>query len=480
VNIRTQAPPALTAKTLPDAKPALQRPRYDRERVEIGIVHFGPGAFHRAHQAFYVDELLAADPRWAISAVSLQSAGLRDALEPQDGLYTLAILDQPPTFRAIGAIKEVLVAPLAPEKVFARLTAPSTKVATITVTEKGYCLDASGTLNTAHPAIRHDLSSPQKPQSLIGYLVEGLRRRRADGAKPFAVISCDNLTDNGTRLRNAVIHFAKDIDRSLAAWIENEVAFPRTMVDSITPATDDALRERVCAATGLADAWPVQREAFTQWVIEDLPNLGPNWDRVGVTLTGNVAAYERAKLRLLNGAHSTLAYMGLLKGYGTVNEAMRDTVLGAFVKSLMLEDIAPTVRPPKELDIGAYVDDILTRFRNPAVHHQLSQIAWDGSQKLPFRLMGTIAENLIGGRRVDRLCLALAAWMHFTRRQLDAGRTLVDPLAPALARCAGVHADAATEVAQYLKLAEVFPAALTGSGEFRTRLTDAYASLRTP
>jgi fructuronate reductase len=478
VNIHAQATPALRPQTLADAKPALQRPRYDRKQTQIGIVHFGPGAFHRAHQAFYVDELLGIDPRWAISAVSLQSSSVRDALKPQDALYTLAILDEKPIYRAIGAIKEILVAPEAPEKVFARLIAPATQVATITVTEKGYCLDASGALNVTHPAIRHDWSNPTEPQSLIGYLTEALRRRRANGTKPFAVISCDNLTDNGTRLRDAVVHYAQDIDRDLAAWIEGEVAFPRTMVDSITPATDDALRDRVYAATGLADAWPVQREAFTQWVIEDMPNLGPAWERVGVTLTANVAAHERAKLRLLNGAHSSLAYLGLLKGYETVAEAMRDKALAAFLRALMLEDIAPTVRPPKDLDLHAYVEGILARFRNPAVRHLLSQIAWDGSQKLPFRLMGAIADNLISGGRVDRLCLAVAAWMHFTRHQVAAGRPLVDPLSTAIARCAGVRADAATEVAQYLKLTEVFPAALTGNGEFRTRLTDAYASLR--
>jgi len=478
VNIRAQATPALTPQTLANAKPALQRPRYDRSKTQIGIVHFGPGAFHRAHQAFYVDELLAIDPRWAISAVSLQSSGVRDALKPQDGLYTLAILDERPTYRAIGAIKEVLVAPEAPENVFTRLVAPSTQVVTITVTEKGYCLDATGALNATHPAIRHDWSNPTQPQTLIGYLTEALRRRRANGTKPFAAISCDNITDNGKRLRNAVLTYAQDIDRDLAAWIEGEVAFPRTMVDSITPATDDALRERAHAATALADAWPVQREAFTQWVIEDVPGLGPDWTRVGVTLTANVAAHERAKLRLLNGAHSSLAYLGLLKGYETVADAMRDKTLAAFIKSLMLEDIAPTVRPPKELDLHAYIDGILARFRNPAVRHLLSQIAWDGSQKLPFRLMGTIADNLISGGRVDRLCLAVAAWMHFTRRQVDAGRTLVDPLSSAMGRCARVRADAATEVAQYLTLTEVFPATLIGNSEFRTHLTDAYASLR--
>lgn len=477
MNIHAPTAPALTPDTLADAKPALKRPRYDRDRTQIGIVHFGPGAFHRAHQACYVDDLLVSDPRWAISAVSLQNPGVRDALKPQHGLYTLAILDEQPIYRVIGSIKEVLVAPEDPETVLARLTVPATKVVTITVTEKGYCLDAAGALNTAHPTIRSDLTAPSRPQSLIGYLAEGLRRRRANGMKPFAVISCDNLTGNGARLRNAVVTYARNLDRDLAAWIEGEVPFPRTMVDSITPATDDALRERVCAATGLADAWPVQREAFTQWVIEDIPHLGPDWQSVGATLTGDVAAHERAKLRLLNGAHSSLAYLGLLKGYETVEEAMRDAELANFIQMLMREDIAPTVRPPRDLDLDAYIAGILARFRNPAVRHLLSQIAWDGSQKLPIRLMGTIADNLISGGRIERLCRAIAAWMRFTRRQFSAGVTLVDPLARELQRCAGLNANPALEVAAYLDLREIFPRPLADNAAFRACLTEAYIAL---
>lgn len=468
---------ALTPGNLAHAKPALRLPRCDRAKVEIGIAHIGPGAFHRAHQAFYVDEILTRDPRWGICAISLQTAGVRDALMPQAGLYTLAILDEKPAFRLIGAIQEVLVAPEGPEKVLARLADPRTQVVTITVTEKGYCLDAAGNLNTAHPAIRHDWSNRAQPQSLIGTLTEALRRRRANGTAPFAAISCDNLSDNGARLRQAVVHFARDLDRDLAQWIEAEVAFPRTMVDSITPATDDALKARVAEATGLVDAWPVQREAFAQWVIEDMAGLGPDWETVGVTLTGDVTAYERAKLRLLNGAHSSLAYLGLLKGYETVAEAMGDPPLASFIRTLMTLDIAPIVRSPKELDIGAYIDDILQRFRNAAVRHQLAQIAWDGSQKLPVRLLPTITENLITGRPVARLCLPVAAWMHFARRQVQAGRPLVDPLAAAIAQCASVRGDATDEVSRFLQLREVFQPGLTGNAEFRARLTEAYASL---
>lgn len=469
--------PALTPGNLKHAKPALRLPRYERAKVGIGIAHIGPGAFHRVHQAFYVDEILARDPRWGISAISLQTAGVRDALSPQGGLYTLALLDEKPTFRLLGAIQEVLVAPESPAKVLARLAGPRTQVVTVTVTEKGYCLDGAGNLNATHPAIRHDWANRTAPQSLIGYLAEALRRRRANGSAPFAVISCDNLCDNGTRLKNAVVHFARDVDRDLAQWIEGEVAFPCTMVDSITPATDEALRARVAEATGLIDAWPVQRETFTQWVIEDMPGLGPDWETAGVTLTHDVTGYERAKLRLLNGAHSSLAYLGLLKGYETVAEAMCDPALASFIRTLMIEDVAPIVRAPKDLDIAAYIEDILRRFRNAAVRHQLAQIAWDGSQKLPVRLLPTITENLITGRPIARLCLPVAAWMRFVRRQIQAGRPLVDPLATAIAQCASANSDAAGEVARLLSLSEVFQPALTGNAEFRARLIEAYAAL---
>lgn len=475
MNIRAPDAMPLTPKTLAAAKPALRRPAYDRDKVEVGIVHIGPGAFHRAHQACYVDDLLTHDPRWAIAAVSLQSAGVRNAVAPQDGLYTLAILAERPQFRIIGALKEILVAPESPQAVLSRLSDPSVQVVTLTVTEKGYCLDATGALNAAHPGIRHDRSNPSAPRTAIGFLTEALRRRRAADTAPFTVVSCDNLADNGRRLRDAVVHFARDLDRDLAAWIEGEVAFPRTMVDSITPATDEALRERVVQATGFLDAWPVQREAFTQWVIEDTPGPGPGWERVGVTVTANVSGYERAKLRLLNGAHSSLAYLGSLRGYETVAEAMKDEALAGFVRTLMREDIAPAVRPPRELDLDRYIEDILARFRNSAVRHLLSQIAWDGSQKLPVRLFPTIADNLITGRPIARLCQPIAAWMHFVRSRVAAGQSLVDPLAADLAKAAAAWRGDTNDIGHFLNLTAVFPASLAKNARFRHDLAVAYA-----
>ncbi len=472
-------PLRLNAVSYPAAIPGVALPAYDRDKVSVGVVHFGPGAFHRAHQAFYFDQLLEKDPRWGICAVSLKSPGVRDALAPQDGLYTLAQLDAETTFRVVGSIIEVLVAPEDPPSVFARLAAPTTRMVTLTVTEKGYCLTGEGKLDTAHPDIVHDLANPREPVSAVGYVVEGLRRRHQAGLPPYAVVACDNLADNGWRLKAAVVAFAETIDPVLAGWIEGEGRFPRTMVDSITPATDDALRTRVETATGLTDAWPIQREAFTQWVVEDVLGAGaPDLASVGVTLTDDVRGFERAKLRLLNGVHSTLAYVGLLKGHETVFEAISDADLARIAEDLMVQDIIPTLTAPRGLDLIAYAQAILGRFRNPEIRHLLSQIAWDGSQKLPFRILGTVVDALDAGRSVERLALPLAAWMRFVRRRAAEGVKIVDPLADRLvetaAACTG---DVKNDVAQFLKLEPVFSRELAGNAVFVAALEKAYATL---
>ena len=469
----------LSATSYPGAIPGTALPAYDRAKVEIGVVHFGPGAFHRAHQAFYFDQLLASDPRWAICAVSLKSPGVRDALQPQDGLYTLAQLDAETTFRIIGSIREVLVAPEDPPSVFARLAAPTTRIVTLTVTEKGYTLSAEGGLDEKHPDIVHDLANPREPKSAVGYIVEGLRRRFAAGLAPYAVVACDNLADNGWRLKAAVVAFASKVDADLAAWIEANGSFPRTMVDSITPATDDALRARVKAATGLEDAWPIQREAFTQWVVEDvLPADGPDLAGVGVILTDDVRGFERAKLRLLNGVHSTLAYAGILRGHETVFEAVSDPVLEALARDLMAKDIIPTLIAPRGLDLAEYAEAILARFRNPEIRHYLSQIAWDGSAKLPFRILGVLTETLEAGRASERLANPRAARMRVVAQRAQTGEAITDPLADKLTEIGvGVTGDAKTDVAAFLALDAVFPAKLTSNPTFVAAVEKAYSDL---
>ena len=457
----------------------IKRPAYDRRAVDIGIVHFGPGAFHRVHQAWFVEKLLANDPRWGICAVSLRSPEVRDALVPQDGLYTLAALDGSTSYQVIGALKQTLVAPEDPETVLEQLCAPRTRVVTITVTEKGYCLGPDGNLDMAHGDIRRDLRTPHSPTSLVGYLVEALRRRRANGMGPLTIVSCDNLVDNGARLARAVQQLAEADDRNLARWIEEKVAFPRTMVDSITPATTDALRERVGEVLGLTDRWPVQREGFVQWVIEDR-SAGdiPDWASAGVIVTDDVGAYDRAKLRLLNGAHSSLAYLGLLAGHETVAQAMEDVDLAAFIATMMKRDILPTLKAPRGLDLGLYIQAILKRFRNPAIRHALAQIAWDGSQKLPFRLLGTLQDNLQAGRSIDRLCVPIAAWMHFVRRKAATGEQVVDPLARRLYDIGRACQNRATaDLPMFLALDTVFTPSLAGNEIFSSALARAYDGL---
>jgi fructuronate reductase len=473
------ASPRLSLATLEQADPRLIRPAYDPRATTIGTVHFGPGAFHRAHQAWYLDRLLAHDPSLAISAFSLKSPAVRDALAPQDGLYVLAELDRSSRLTAIGAIRELLVATENPAAVAARLAAPQTRLVTATVTEKGYCLDGAGDLDLAHPDIVADLARQGPPRSLIGWLVEGLRLRRAAGLAPFLTVPCDNLADNGIRLRRAVLSLAERQDPELARWIDDTARFPRTMVDSITPATDDALRARVTAETGLVDAWPVQREAFAQWVVEDLGDPAtPDWARVGVTVTRDVPAFDRAKLRLLNGAHSTLAYLGLLAGFETVAEASADPRLSGFVARLMRQDILPSLRAPEGLDLDAYVQAILTRFQNPFVRHNLAQIAADGSQKLPVRILGTVQDGLEAGRTIARLAVPMAAWMRFVVQQVQRGAPLVDPQAAALTEigraCSG---DAPADVARFLALETVFPRALAAAPHWRSALEQAYGTL---
>jgi fructuronate reductase len=454
-------------------------PAYDRDQIAIGAVHFGPGAFHRVHQACYLDDALAQDPRWGIAAVSLHSAGVRDALAPQEGLYTLAVLDEQPQTRIIGALKHVLVAPESPDAVTQQLADPAVMLITATVTEKGYCLTSSGGLDFGHAEILHDLAHPTAPRSLIGHLYAGLARRRTLGHALPNVVSCDNLTDNGPRLRRALVEFAREHDANVARWIESEIAFPRTMVDSIAPATDAALRDRIAAQLGTVDRWPVQREAFTQWVIEDcMRGPQPDWAAIGVTITSDVAGFERAKLRLLNGAHSSLAYLGSLAGYETVAQAMRDQQLAKFVRSLMVEDIAPSVLAPRGFDVSDYIETVLRRFHNPALRHLLSQIAWDGSQKLPFRIFGTVQDTIQAGRPLARLCMPIAAWFHFIRRKALQGERAVDPQAEKLFEIgAACNGEAGHDVRAFLALDRVFPATLATNAEFVTALTDAYAQL---
>ena len=463
----------LVNEALGDLPRRVGRPAYDRSRLATGIVHFGPGAFHRAHQADFIDRLLANDPRWGIGAVSLRSAGTVDALKRQDGLYTLAILDAAPAFRVLGAHTR-FYGPGEAAKVRAELASPDLKIVSSTVTEKGYCLAGDGTLDFDHPDILHDLKSPNEPESLIGWLTLGLRDRRNAGVAPFMPLCCDNMVSNGRKLGAAVEAFARRLDPGLADWIAGEVRFPNSMVDSITPATDEPTRDRVREVLGVVDAIPVRREGYAAWIIEDvLPAGSPDLQSVGAVLTSDVAAYELAKLRILNGAHSSLAYLGLLIGHDTVADAMGDRELARFVERLILEEIIPSLTP--SFDLQHYAGEIIERFRNPSIGHKLSQIAWDGSQKLPYRLLDTVADALRAGRRVERLAVPVAAWMLFVERQARSGIEIVDPLGERLAEI-GRGSD---PIGGLLGIRQIFLGELASDPAFRQALDKAVSAMRT-
>lgn len=450
----------LCLATLPRLPATVARPAHDRGALRIGIVHLGIGAFHRAHQAAYTDATLAADPTWAIAGVSLRSPDTRDALAPQDGLYTLATRSaEGDAFRVIGSVPRLLVAPEDPEAVLALMAAPATRIVSLTVTEKGYChLPATGTLDEAHPDIVHDLAHPATPRSAVGYIVEALDRRRRAGVAPFTVLSCDNLPANGHTLARVATRLAELRDPALGAWVAAEVAFPSTMVDRIVPATTEADRAFVAAATGLADGWPIVTEAFTQWVIEDrFPQGRPAWDRVGATLVADVTPFELAKLRLLNASHSSLAYLGYLAGHETVAEAMDAPGFGAFVERLMNE-VAPTLPPLPGFDVPAYQRELRARFRNPALRHRLYQIAMDGSQKLPQRMLGAVRDLIAAGQPFPCLALGVAAWMRYAAGFDEAGAPIAvqDPLAAIFRDRLAGRRDAGAIHATALSLTEVF------------------------
>lgn len=473
--------PLLQSALLAQLPEKVAVPSYVPANTGIGIVHIGPGAFFRAHQAWYTDLALKYGGDWGISVVSMRSADLAKALTPQQGLYSLVLLDKTTEYQVVGSIRELLVAAEQYEQVLQRLAVATTQYVTLTVTEKGYCLNALGELDLQHADIQHDLEINVKARSAIGLLVQALALRFAANVPPFVVISCDNLTDNGHKLRQAILTYAQQKQPALANWLEQQLICPCTMVDSITPATDAELPKQLAAELGYQDNWPIKREKFCQWVIEDiLPANRPAWHQVGVTYTQDVKAFEKAKLRLLNAPHSALAYLGTLCGLETVFDAMQQAQLRRFVQKLAAEEIIGSFHAPAELDPAQYSADIVERFDNPAIRHLLAQIAWDGSQKLPMRVFPIILDNLASGRSIGLLSLVVASWLLFIRLryQQQPDTALVDPLATVLLDAAAQCTDdAAKDIGLFLALSQVFPPALQQSELFRTELTSAYQQL---
>lgn len=430
-----------------------------------GIVHLGLGAFFRAHGAIFTEEAIAASGGdWGIVGVSLKSPGTRDALEPQDSAYiALELGSNGETARRVEVVSEVLVAPEDPGAVLDRLADPATRVVTLTVTEKGYCHEpATGALDLRHPDIVHDMAAAL-PVSAPGFLARGLERRRAEGTPPFTVLTCDNLPNNGRVVRGVVLALAREIDPALADWIKAEVSFPSTMVDRIVPATKAEDVAKVEELTGYHDAAPVVHEPFRQWVIEDDFALGrPDWGAVGAEMVADVTPYEHMKLRMLNGTHSSLAYLGYLAGHETIADTMADPAFNSFVRRLWAQEIIPALTPPPGVLLDDYAEALAERYANSAIRHRTWQIAMDGSQKLPQRILGTIADGIDSGRPTPRLMLAIAAWMRYVGGIDEAGSPIdvCDPLAHRLRALSETAKTSSGKVEALLGVREVFPEAL--------------------
>lgn len=415
----------LNAQTADRLPAHVQRPHYRREEQQAGVVHFGIGAFHRAHQAVYFDDAMNAGERdWRITGVSLRSPGVAEQLNPQDGLYTLAVRSGAGSiYRLVGSVAKVLVAAQDRAPVLAAIVSPNTRIATFTVTEKGYCRAPDGSLD---PALATS-------GSIFGLLNEGLALRKAAGLPGITLLSCDNLANNGTQLERLLLSHLEQRDPPLADWVRTECTFPSSMVDRIVPATTSTDLSASEAALGLHDAGHVGTESFSQWVIEDrFAGLRPRLEDYGVQLVQDVAPYEMAKLRLLNGAHSLLAYVGLLHGHEYVHQAIADPAIAPLVIRLMLEEAAPSIAAAPGQNLAAYASDLTARFANPALNHRLVQIAMDGSQKIPQRWLETLSFNQQQGRECPAILTGIAAWLLHVRGD---ARPVDDPLAESLAAC---------------------------------------------
>jgi fructuronate reductase len=454
---------------------------YERGRIETGIVHLGIGAFARAFVADYTEAALAAgDARWGIVGVSLRHADAHARLAPQDGLYTLLERDGAALrARVMGALTGVLVAPRQPREVMRCLTDPRTRIVTLTITEKGYGFDAAGHLDTAAPDIAHDLRAPHEPSSAVGFIAAALVARRAAGAAPFAVLSCDNLRDNGRSLRRLVLEYAQLAFPDAARWIEEAVAFPNAMVDRIVPRALPQDHADARAAHGYDDAAPVRCEPFAQWVIERFDGARPEWEAAGAQFVADVRPFEDAKLRLLNAAHTALAIFGVLLGHATIAEAAADADIAAYVRALMQQELAPTVAADAALDVADYQRRLWPRFANTALGHGTLQVAMDTSLKLTQRHVPVLRERLARGQPIDRLALLIAGWIRYLAGQREDGSAykVDDPLAPQLVSLAARQTqDPAGCVRKTLAVAAVF-GTLGADAVFAARVTQQFTRL---
>jgi mannitol 2-dehydrogenase len=422
----------LGERTLAACAERVAAPTYDRSRVTAGIVHFGVGGFHRAHQAMYLDRLMNSGVAydWGICGVGVMDADrrMKEALEAQDYLYLLVQKHGSGEYeaRVIGSIVDYLFAPDDPEAVIERLANPAIKIVSLTITEGGYSLDdISGEFDAGTPEVARDLEPGAVPRSVFGLVVAGLARRRARGERPFTIVSCDNLQGNGDLARKVFTAFARLLDPDLARWIELEVHFPGSMVDRITPATTADDRVEVCTRFGISDRWPVICEPFTQWVLEDSFSLSrPPLEDAGVQIVDHVEPYELMKLRLLNASHQGLCYFGRLCDYEFVHEAARDPLFRRFLRAYMDDEATPTLDPVPGVDLEEYKETLLERFSNPEIRDTIARLCAESSDRIPKWLLPVISDQLVHGGAVARSAAIVASWARYAEGVDEHGKPI--------------------------------------------------------
>ncbi len=468
--------------TLLTAKATL--PTYDRSKLVSRIVHLGFGAFHRAHQAVYAD-ILASEhgSDWGYTEVNLIGGEQQIAdLNHQDNLYTVAEMSADAwTARVVGVVKEALHAQVdGLETVLAKMCEPQVAIVSLTITEKGYCHSpATGELMLDHPLIVADLQNPHQPKSAPGVVVEALARRKAAGLPAFSVMSCDNMPENGHVMRNVVCAYARAVDADLADWIESHVTFPSTMVDRIVPAVTPETLDKIEQLTGVRDPAGVACEPFRQWVIEDnFVARRPEWEKAGAELVSDVIPFEEMKLRMLNGSHSFLAYLGYLAGYQHINDCMGDDNYRRAAQDLMLKEQAPTLKV-QNVDLARYADLLIERYTNPALRHRTWQIAMDGSQKLPQRMLDSVRWHLADNSSFTLLALGVAGWMRYVGGVDEQGNAIevCDPLLPVIQAAVQQSEEGESRVKALLAIEAIFGKDLPQQGQFVDQVTNAYLSL---
>lgn len=475
----------LNRLNLSQLPPQVRLPAYGPADTRQGIAHIGVGGFHRAHQAYYTDALMnrGLGLDWSICGIGLrpEDRRARDDLAGQDYLYSLFELGDGDghEVRVIGAISQMLLAEDGAQALIDKLASPEIRIVSLTITEGGYCIDDStGEFMLHLPQIQHDLAHPRQPRTVFGFLCAALARRRAAGIPAFTLMSCDNLPHNGAVTRKALLAFAARHDADLHDWIARHVSFPNAMVDRITPMTSNAHRLQLHDEHGIDDAWPVVCEPFVQWVLEDrFCNGRPAWEQVGVQFTDDVTPYEEMKIKLLNGSHLALTYLGFLKGYRFVHETLDDPLFVTYLRDYMDLDVTPQLAPVPGIDLAAYKDTLIQRFSNRAIADQLERVCSDGSSKLPKFTVPTVNRLIADGRDTERAALVVAAWALYLRGVDENGRhySIPDPRAEF---CQALVADDGLLTQRLLGVEEIFGVAIARSAEFIAAFERCFNSLR--